>query len=83
MEQMIQYFWWGDEKGNRKVHWFAWEKLPMSKSLGGMGFRDMKLFNQALLAKRAWRLIQYLNSLCAHILKAKYYLNGELLGTVF
>jgi hypothetical protein len=47
---VIRYFWWGDEKGQRKIHWLAWEKLLLSKNLGGLGFRDMRLFNQALVA---------------------------------
>jgi hypothetical protein len=43
----------------------------------------MKLFNQALLARQAWRLLVKLNSLCARLLKSKYYPNGNLLDTVF
>jgi hypothetical protein len=48
-----------------------------------MGFRDMRLFNQALLARQAWRLIQFPDTLCTQILKAKYYPNGFLTDTVF
>jgi hypothetical protein len=48
-----------------------------------MGFRDLKLFNQALLARQAWRLIAFPESLCARILKAKYYPSGELTDTSF
>jgi hypothetical protein len=83
LNQMIRYFWWGEESGHHKVHWIAWEKMLMPKCLGGMGFRDMKLFNQALLARQAWRLIQFPDGLCARLLKAKYFPRGELIDTVF
>uniref|UniRef100_A0A0A9ESI1 Reverse transcriptase zinc-binding domain-containing protein n=1 Tax=Arundo donax TaxID=35708 RepID=A0A0A9ESI1_ARUDO len=43
----------------------------------------MKLFNQALLARQAWCLIHFPNSLRARLLKAKYFPNGELIDTVF
>ena len=82
-EQLIRDFWWGDENGHSKVHWMSWERMIKPKRGGGIGFKDMKLFNQALLARQAWRLIQRPNSLCARILKSKYYPNGELLDTVF
>jgi hypothetical protein len=81
--QMIRYFLCGEEKGQRKVHWLAWEKLIMPKCFGGLGFRDMKLFNQALLARQVWRLNQYPGSLCARLLKSKYYPRGDLIDTVF
>jgi hypothetical protein len=48
-----------------------------------MGFQDMRLFNKALLARQAWQLVQFPDSLCARLLKAKYYLRGELVDTVF
>jgi hypothetical protein len=73
MMQMIRYFWWEEEGGQRKIHLIAWDKLLMPKRLGGMGFRDMQLFNQALLARQARWLIHFPNSLCAQLLKAKYY----------
>ena len=45
-----------------------------------MGYRDLHLFNLAMLAQQGWRLIVELDSLCAQVLRAKYYPNGDLLG---
>jgi hypothetical protein len=50
MTQLMRRFWWGEEVGKRKIHWTSWDKLLMPKSFGGMGFRDLQLFNQALCA---------------------------------
>jgi hypothetical protein len=82
MTQIIRKFWWGEEDGERKVHSIAWDKLLAPKCRGGMGL-DMRLFNKALLARQAWHLVQYPNSLCAQLLKAKYYPRGELVDTMF
>ncbi|KAG2540904.1 hypothetical protein PVAP13_9NG588514 [Panicum virgatum] len=44
-----------------------------------MGFRDFHCFNLAMLAKQVWRLFEDPDSLCARVLKAKYYPDGKLL----
>ena len=53
--------------------WVAWEKLCMSKEDGGMGFRDLRAFNLALLAKQGERLQQNTNSLVHRVFKARYF----------
>ncbi|KAM0848957.1 hypothetical protein ACQ4PT_054041 [Festuca glaucescens] len=83
LTRMICRFWWGAEKGKQKTHWISWDIMLRPKDHGGVGFRDTLLFNQALLARQAWRLINSPNTLCAQLLKAKYYPNGALLDTVF
>ena len=83
LTRMMRQYWWGVENGKRKMAWLSWEKMILPKDMGGMGFRDMRSFNQALLAKQAWRLLDSPDSLCARLLRAKYYPNGNLLDTVF
>ena len=73
LTKLMRQYWWGVEKGKRKMAWLAWDKMVLPKRMGGLGFRDMRAFNQALLAKQAWRLIDNPHSLVARLLQAKYY----------
>lgn len=83
LTKMMRQYWWDVENGKRKMAWVAWERLSLPKSRGGLGFRDMHAYNQDLLAKHAWRLLTTPDSLCARLLKAKYFPNGNLVDTVF
>jgi hypothetical protein len=70
----IARFWWGGSESQRK------QKMSIPKNEGGMGFRDLHCFNQAILAKQCWRLLSETDSLCAQVLRAKYYPDGDLIN---
>ncbi|GJR91096.1 reverse transcriptase [Tanacetum coccineum] len=64
-------FWWGHGNKENPIRWASWESMCISKYRGGLGFRHMKGFNKALLAKKGWRLITMEGPLPVRILKAR------------
>ncbi|EEF46683.1 conserved hypothetical protein [Ricinus communis] len=53
------------------MHLVSWKKMCKLKKEGGLGFRDLRGFILALLAKQCWRIIQALNYVLAKVLKGK------------
>jgi len=43
MTSLMQNFWWGQKKDERKMAWISWDKLCTPKSQGGVGFKQLKL----------------------------------------
>lgn len=73
MNSILAWYWWGQLRGEQRVHWMSWKRLCNPKKLGGIGFRDLHAFNLALLAKQAGSLVQKKDSLFYRIYKARYF----------
>ncbi|XP_075655168.1 uncharacterized protein LOC142625382 [Castanea sativa] len=79
LASLIRNFWWGQKVDEKKIAWLSWEKMCQPKSNGGMGFKKLKQFNLALLAKQGWRLQTDHTSLVHRVLKAKYFPTCEFI----
>ncbi|XP_030964645.1 uncharacterized protein LOC115985893 [Quercus lobata] len=77
---MVRKFWWGQNNGADKMAWLSWEKMCTPKEAGGMGFRDLKAFNLALLAKQGWWLQTCTGSLFYRVFQAKYFPDRDFLS---
>lgn len=66
-------YWWSSSLDKRSLHWICWKALASPKVKGGIGFRDMELFNLALLGKHGGWFMVIPDSLCADVMKGRYF----------
>lgn len=80
LHKAIQAFWINPsiDRGN-KISWDKWEVLCLPREKGGLGMKNLVAFNQALLAKSGWKLLFQIDTLCAKILKDKYYPSSDFI----
>ncbi|XP_057803589.1 uncharacterized protein LOC131018917 [Salvia miltiorrhiza] len=82
IDRITAAFWWGpwgDKEDKRCLHWKKWGAMCKPKEWGGLGFRDLKGFNQALVAKQAWRLMTNPETLVARVFRARYFCQGDFM----
>ena len=88
LDAIVRRFWWNpkSDKGSFSSP-IAWDSLCWPLKEGGLGFRKFWEFNQALLAKLAWWLLEGRDCLCINLLRAKYkvrnnWLNHKASGSI-
>ncbi|EOY30823.1 Ribonuclease H-like superfamily protein [Theobroma cacao] len=82
IDSVIAQFWWSGNNMTQKIHWKNWKSMCVSKFLDGMGFRDTKSFNLAMLAKQGWKLQLQVPTLAYKVLKERYFHTTDFLNAL-
>lgn len=81
-ERVCRNFIWGSSNEHRKCYLVAWEKICQPKEAGGLGFRSLKVLNQAYMLKLAWQITTETDKLWVRIVKSKYNCGNLLLPNI-
>ena len=49
-------FLWGGNREGKKIAWICWSQCCASTNMGGLGIKDIKILNNALLIKWKWMM---------------------------
>ncbi|GAU37643.1 hypothetical protein TSUD_220690 [Trifolium subterraneum] len=72
IERLMNSFWWGGGNNNKGIRWLAQDRMTHTKAQGGMGFRDLHIFNLALIAKQGWHMMTKPHTLVAKLYRARW-----------
>ncbi|CAJ2667239.1 unnamed protein product [Trifolium pratense] len=72
IESLLINFFWGGCEDFRKTAWVNWKTICLRKEYGGLGVRQLREFNVALLGKWCWRMLVDREGLWFRVLAARY-----------
>ncbi|GKV27405.1 hypothetical protein SLEP1_g36578 [Rubroshorea leprosula] len=72
IDKIRKNFLWGGEGEGRKINWVKWEKVCKNKQYGGLGVRELRKFNLALMGKWWGRLARKDQGLWDKVIASKY-----------
>ena len=69
---LLRRFLWGGGSEQNKIVGIKRETICLPKEKGGLGLKDIKTFNLALLGKWKWNLFKHQGELWDRVLESKY-----------
>ncbi|GKV51190.1 hypothetical protein SLEP1_g57860 [Rubroshorea leprosula] len=77
IDKIRRRFLWGGSEGGKRVNWVNWGQVCKGKESGGLGVKDLRKFNVALLGKWWGRLMSEGKGLWKTVICEKYGRVGE------
>ncbi|CAK8543927.1 unnamed protein product [Lathyrus sativus] len=74
-----QFLWFGLKEG-KGVNWISWKIVCKPKSKGGLGVKDISIFNKALLRKWIWRILNDKEAIWSDMIQLRY---GNLIRSMW
>lgn len=78
LTRIMRNFLWDSAKDKRKMCWVSWRKICTPMNKGGLGVKNLKLTNLALLSKWIWRYTKENDALWRRIVQEKFKGNKDL-----
>ncbi|WJX94410.1 hypothetical protein P8452_75829 [Trifolium repens] len=76
-------FLWGGGLGERRLCWVKWDQICLPKEQGGLGIKNLAIFNKSLLGKWKWRVLSDGDAVWSELLHFRYgHLSSNLLAGV-
>jgi hypothetical protein len=72
-------FLWAGGSAVKKICWVKWDQICLPKGRGGLGVKNLELFNLALLSKWKWRCLSDGEAVWDDLLRFRY---GHLPSTL-
>ncbi|XP_074290171.1 uncharacterized protein LOC141616907 [Silene latifolia] len=79
LQSLMVHFWRSGTRNNKSIHWCSKDFLSRPVGEGGLGLRNIGCFNQALLAKSAWRILCVPGSLISKVIGPKLGVQDDIL----
>ncbi|XP_056695270.1 uncharacterized protein [Spinacia oleracea] len=72
IDSLCLRFWWRSSAASKGMAMVSSSLLHLPKGMGGLGVRKISTFNQALLAKTAWRIVHHPQLLVSRLYQTRY-----------
>ena len=72
LKRIQRRFLWGGGLEQKRIAWIKWDQVCMPKEKGGLGIKDIRIFNLALLGKWKWNYMQEKGEIWSRVLDSKY-----------